>query len=201
MERVKEAIRKAELIKPNAAPASVSGTITNVEDPKQLGRAKLTLATFTSDDGTVAYETNWCYPLNFRITNGILPKDWVNTPVVAFPINGDYAYVTFVSHKTLVYKEVTIPKPCIENLGLSLLHLNNNESLHKICLLRNGIYVWEPISPLYHIHLKGDIINQGNDFGGDIQQPISPGITHDKVAATTVTHYVDNSKNIPPLLT
>jgi hypothetical protein len=198
IDRLKKAMEKAAQFPDNWAPALLQGTITNIQDPLQLGRAKILLDHFSSEDGT-GFETDWLMPLELNF-EGLLPRAWLNRKVLCHTINHSYETMLFsLGSKPLVYN-ATDARPAANsvNEGLTIVCQVGSESYLATCLRRNNVWVFEYHCPIFHLHGPGDTMFQGLDTGGDTQQAISAANGSDQVFITTATPYFKDSGALPP---
>jgi hypothetical protein len=198
---LKQAIKKAQAIQPNSAVSCAVAEITDVNDPLDLGRCKVKIANFTAQNGSIAYNTDWCNTLTNSISKGKLPKSLLGKTALAFPINQSYETVVVNVSNSLIYAEgESLPLADVNNLGVRLIQLTGLEAFTMTCLLRNGVYAWIASCDLKHGHASGDTQDQDNDTGGDFQMSVEQLPIHDTVFSTAVTPYVAESGFTPPLL-
>jgi hypothetical protein len=198
IERLKLAMDRALRTPENVAPSLLRGKITNIKDPQLKGRAKVLLEYFSVDGQ--GYETDWLSPIGFEL-DGQLPKALINSVVYCHSIHGRYEdlLISIPSQKLVYSPEEKPPLATQTNIGLQIiLNRSPKDYLLAIGVVRNGQFIWEEVCPLRHLHASGDLISQGNDSGGDFQQPVRPGPTSDVVHVTSATPYFQDSKNLPP---
>lgn len=194
LERLREAVRKANLIDENRCPSFLPGIVTNVDDPQKLGRLKVEL------DGFSGFETDWLELFEFKFF-GVLPKSFLKKRLIVCSINNNYEDLRAqLGTRNLVFLQGDeLPREIEKNLGLQFIRVISNESYLYVCVLRNGRYVFEPICALSHVHSPGDSLFQSQDSGGDFQQPISAEVSGNQIYVTTVKKYLQNSKDFPPM--
>lgn len=200
LERIKTALRKAEVIQPNSAMSCVIAEVVDVADPLSIGRCKVLLRNFSSADGFINYTTDWCETITTRLYKGQLPKTLLGTKALVFPVNQSYETVVVNLSNRLVYQS-DLPEACKENLGVQVIKLLGQEAFCSTCLLRNGKYAWINQCDFKHGHVSGDTQDQDNDSGGDFQMAIEQGVIHDEVFSAETTPYVKESGFTPPILT
>jgi hypothetical protein len=200
IERIKNALKKAEVIQPNAAMSCVTAKIVDVLDPLSKGRCKVVLKNFSAANNSIEYSTDWCETVTTKLYKGQLPKMLLGTQVLVFPVNQSYETVVVNLNNKLIYED-NFPEACKENLGVQIIKVQGQETFCSTCLLRNGKYAWVNQCDFKHGHLSGDSQDQDNDSEGDFQMAVEQGIIHDEVFSTETTNYVKESGFTPPILT
>lgn len=202
IDRVKLLLRNAAYVQPNAALNCTPATIVNINDPSRTGKCQVELYNFKAADNSISYASDWSAVLGLTINDGLLPKSLIGRQVLAFSVNNSYEQLLISLQTPLVYSaDEALPTPSFENLGLEVITSGGTEAFKTICILRNGVYAWEKLSPLFHGHADGDTQQQFRDSRGDLEMPIDQLAISDKVFATTVSTYSKNSGNLPPILT
>jgi hypothetical protein len=197
IERLREAVNRANRFPENWAPSLLEGVVSNLND---LGQAKVLLDGFRAEDGT-GFVTPWLdlleYPLGL---GGPLPSSWLGRRVLVHTVNHSYETLLLsVGSGPLVYKSSEpIPKPSRANGGLIIMRLAPKDSFLYASVLRNSQWVFEPLAPYFHLHAAGDTMTQGPDSGGNAQQLIAGKPTSDQIYVTTVSPYFKDSGQLPP---
>jgi hypothetical protein len=194
-----EILKKADSVSSNDSPSAVFAKVSDINDPKNRGRCKVALESFTSLNGRISYSSDWSPVIGLNLGTGKLPKSLLNQQVLAIPLMNSYEYLTVQISGKLIYRsDELLPEPSISNLGLEVITLSSTESFAETVQLRNGRFIWEKTGPLKHLHKSGDKMPQQRDVSGDYQFDIEAQPTDDSIVITSAETYQTNSKVFPP---
>ena len=199
------------------------GTITDVNDPENMGRVKVILdemnPEFLTEKGfdqkdAQATVSDWIEAgVPFK---GIQPAKLVGARVPVSARAGDPNRLSFGAPvfdpsetskaaqpqnsdatRLQVFPSGSLPPPEADNVGLMVIEEGGpcDSDWLCVCLRRRGTWLWVRHIDLNHIHQDQDDGRQPPDSSGDGEAPVDEGTIWDKVAPTTDEAYTYQSYN------